>query len=390
MDEIEAPKRQTSLDAVRGIAACIVVAGHFYFTVPDQWREQIDGSPWSILLQPFHNGDAAVVIFFLLSGYVLALPYLRGTHLPYPHYVIRRMCRIYIPFAVAILFSLLLFSLTSRQRVAGVSEWFNTLWPSASPGFPTLAGHFLMLGTAPDITLNTPMWTLVYELRISLVFPLLMILCRDTRVAMLASLVLLMASVMTLAALGQNNHPSQAASAWITVLWTAEIAPYFVTGLLLSKHRGEIGAWWRRLPKSVRICLFAAPFAIFSVRPSFAYLRNDVLYDIGAAILIVSAVESRTLRAFLDTPIPQWLGRISYSIYLIHLPVMLAVIPLLIGHMPPGLIVVAVTAVALAAATLMHALIEAPAIELGLRLTRRAIPYTDSSSCAGRSARVRP
>ena len=105
-----------------------------------------------------------------------------------------------------------------------------------------------------------------------------------------------------------------------------------------------------------------------------ALAKVDALYDLGAAMLIVLAIESPGLRALLEEPIPQWLGRISYSIYLVHLPLMLVVVPLLIGRLPFGFVVAIVMASALTAATLMQILVEAPAIKLGRRLTRRPAP----------------
>src|SRR5271156_1762473 len=166
--EAPAPKtRLTSLDAVRGIAACVVVLAHCYLTIPEQRRAGLASLLWPRALGFLHNGDAAVVVFFVLSGYVLALPYFRGTQPSYPRYVIRRVCRIYIPFPASILFSLLLYNLTSHQHAPAASEWFNTLWPTASPGPAVLARHFLMIGTVPDIALNESMWTLVHEMRIS-------------------------------------------------------------------------------------------------------------------------------------------------------------------------------------------------------------------------------
>jgi peptidoglycan/LPS O-acetylase OafA/YrhL len=181
-EEIAPSKRLISLDAVGGIAACIVVLSHCYRIIPEEQRSRIDDSLWSQPLLPLHNGDAAVFIFFVSSGYVLSLPYLRGTQPGYPYYVIRRVCRIYIPFAAAILFALLLYIFAGRPDAPAVSQWFNNLWPSTKPGIAVVAKHLLMLGTAPNMKLNAVMWTLVYELRISLLFPLLMILCRNSSV----------------------------------------------------------------------------------------------------------------------------------------------------------------------------------------------------------------
>ena len=51
------------LQSLRGIAATAVLFGHVigYYTIPD----------WLVILGKFSNGRAAVVVFFVLSGYVL-------------------------------------------------------------------------------------------------------------------------------------------------------------------------------------------------------------------------------------------------------------------------------------------------------------------------------
>ena len=364
--------RLTSLDAVRGIAASVVVAGHCYFAMPDPWRGRIENAPWSIVLQPLHNGDAAVVVFFVLSGCVLSLPYFRERQSDYRSYLIRRLCRIYIPFAISVLLALLLYSMAGRHPVHEASDWFNTLWPATFPNVESVAGHFLMFGTAPALTLNPPMWSLVYEMRISLVFPLLIALCSQSRVAILMSALLLVSSFGALTLLGENNHPAQAASILATLFWTTEIAVYFVAGILLAKHREQLGAAWRRIPGALRLLFAAGVFLIFAIPPSFARFSNDILYLVGAAVVIVAATESDGLRRSLDRPLSQWLGRISYSLYLTHLPVMLAIFPVTVGKMTFWPAIMAAVAVAFAVAALMHRFVEVPAIALGRLLTRDA------------------
>lgn len=380
-------KRLTSLDALRGIAACVVVLSHCYLVIPEQNRALIDGSLWSIPFRPFHNGQAAVIIFFVLSGYVLSLPYLRGTQLPYLNYVVRRVCRIYIPFAASIFLALFAYILIGQSHAQAASHWFDSFW-STVPTVSVVLKHFLMLGAGPDIELNPIMWTLIHEMRISLLFPLLILLCRNTRIAIPAALLLLVAATKILAGL-QSFYPAHPGTVGITFLWTAQMTPYFITGILLSKHREQIHALWQRLPKPARFGLIVAPLFIFAVPFEFIFAKRDALYGLGAAALVVLAIEIPRLRAFLNEPIPQWLGRISYSIYLIHLPIMLVVVPPLIGRMPFGFVVAAVLAAALAAATVLHALVEVPAIKLGHRLTRRTTsPVTAEPLSIGTASTV--
>ena len=64
-------------------------------------------APWAWLrytpLRLLVDGEAAVILFFVLSGYVLALPFIAGTQLTYGRYLVKRICRIWLPFAAAIL-----------------------------------------------------------------------------------------------------------------------------------------------------------------------------------------------------------------------------------------------------------------------------------------------
>jgi peptidoglycan/LPS O-acetylase OafA/YrhL len=268
---------------------------------------------------------------------------------------------------------MLFYGLAGRQQVGGASEWFNNLWPVVWPTSSVVVGHFLMIGTEQDIQLNPVIWTLAHEMRISLLFPLLVVVCRrDTRLAVVTALVLLVASTKALAMATQNHHPAHAESLFVSLLWTLQMIPYFITGILLSKHREQIHLIWTHLPSLGRFGLLAVTIIAFAVRHEYGLVGRNALYDIGAAALVVLAIEGPRLRAFLTKPVPQWLGRISYSLYLIHLPVMLIVVPKLIGRMPFILVVVAVGVTSLASASLMHILMEMPAIKLGHRLTRRA------------------
>ena len=92
-------RRFHELDALRGLACVSVVFLHFH----DMWTPKDPHTlpHWKqvalILLAPFYSGHQAVILFFLLSGLVLALPYTRGKEQSYPVYLARRIVRIYGP-----------------------------------------------------------------------------------------------------------------------------------------------------------------------------------------------------------------------------------------------------------------------------------------------------
>src|ERR1035438_6360232 len=98
------PARFKSLDALRGLAALVVVFHHLMLSLPDALRDDLRYIDLPLLM----GGRFAVMLFFVLSGFVLALPYFAGTNSAYSPYLVRRFCRLYPPFAFAVLVSALL------------------------------------------------------------------------------------------------------------------------------------------------------------------------------------------------------------------------------------------------------------------------------------------
>ncbi|MCB9988463.1 MAG: acyltransferase family protein [Rhodospirillales bacterium] len=78
-DQSVQPKSQRfhGLDSLRGIAALVVVFNHFYGVIP----ALASSENWLFSYTPLHTliaGRQAVIIFFVLSGFVLSLPYVQG------------------------------------------------------------------------------------------------------------------------------------------------------------------------------------------------------------------------------------------------------------------------------------------------------------------------
>src|ERR1700744_2861460 len=88
--------RTPALDSVRAIGALAVGIWHLYITLPHDTQMRNIWFLWS----PIRLLNPAVVIFYLLSGFVLAFPYLKGTQPSYRQFFVARMSRLYIPFAV--------------------------------------------------------------------------------------------------------------------------------------------------------------------------------------------------------------------------------------------------------------------------------------------------
>jgi len=147
------------LEAARGGAALYVMMHH---AVPRGF--ELFGLPIAGL---FRFGQEAVVVFFLLSGFVIAHSVLRKEFSGLA-YLRARFLRIFVPFIPALALSYLVQSLINGGPVA--------------PELPTLVGNLLMLqdfsffpGNVVDTYMgNNPLWSLSYEWWFYMVFLLLM------------------------------------------------------------------------------------------------------------------------------------------------------------------------------------------------------------------------
>lgn len=101
--------------------------------------------------------------------------------------------------------------------------------------------------------------------------------------------------------------------------------------------------------------------------PSDLRLQMLVAAPTMAAIVCMAAVDQRT-GAVLRTPIPHWLGRVSFSLYLVHIPILLALQRLFSGREAPMWSALIGLPASLMAAEVLFRLAERPAIELSRKL----------------------
>src|ERR1700752_5319544 len=93
-----ASSRYEEMDSLRGAAAMMVVLNHFFLASYPTGRSE---DLVRFLADPLQNGPAAVILFFLLSGFVLSIPVWREKSQSYRVFLTRRVCRIYIPYLFA-------------------------------------------------------------------------------------------------------------------------------------------------------------------------------------------------------------------------------------------------------------------------------------------------
>ncbi len=355
------------LDALRGAAAIVVLMNHFQqvwlATSHPHWiaRPKLNPLLWLLV-----NGHASVILFFLLSGFVLTLPSLRGSHQPYPRYLIRRVCRIYPPYLAGLLISVIgcTFFLGRSQYGPEISGFW-----SARPDLRSILAHLAMVGRFNVYRYDGPVWSLVHEMRISIIFPLLLILSRRLKtwstLATAAACTLL--SSLSLRFLETGLPGSVRATAWSLTL---SYCGTFLLGSALAQRREQYSRALGKAPLSTRLALLGAGLLLYLYPPSAMYGIDvsDFAISCGGLILLTFCLQhgSKTTEWLRTAPM-QFLGRISYSVYLVHSPVLLVLAYTFYRH-SPATFLLPFLALTILLATCIYYSVEVPSIKLGRKV----------------------
>ena len=367
--------RLPALDSLRGVAALLVVTFHCWclglYTPPRGLHAHIwFWTPLNLAI----GGRPPVILFFVLSGFVLACSLERSGSGGTCRFFIRRICRVYLPFVASLVFSVIAYDVRRPEAISGLSTWFNTLAWTSPPSIQLIATHLMMLGIEGSNSLNPVMWSLVYELRISLIFPLLFLLTRGWPKSSIAGAVAL--HVGAAALVGCNSiqcTPFRGGDLSQSFLLTGYFVIFFVTGIYLAQYRDLIRVRMRVWPAAATATLSAVGVYCLILPGTGSlsrFIPSDLAFGIGAALLIALSVGGRVWSRVLGHATLTHLGRISYSLYLTHNIVILALGHLLYGRVSDPALIVLMMATSIAAAEVFWRTVEAPSMRLGQRLTR--------------------
>lgn len=167
------------LDGLRGLACLAVVLYHASDTTWG-WQQGASVSRLARLVgKPLNYGFFAVAIFIVLSGYCLMLPVARSAEGSLRggmgEYFKRRALRILPPYYAATLFSLALIVLVPRLNHP-VGNYWDAAIPAFTPG--VLLSHLFVvhnLSTAWNFRIAPPHWSVATEWHIYFVFPLILL-----------------------------------------------------------------------------------------------------------------------------------------------------------------------------------------------------------------------
>ncbi|BAZ20557.1 acyltransferase 3 [Kalymmatonema gypsitolerans NIES-4073] len=317
------------LDGLRGIAALYVVLVHIEPSIGEQVPALLE-----FFTKTLKYGRVSVVIFIVLSGYVLMLPVVRSGYVSggLLGYIKRRARRILPPFYAALFFCLFLaatiFALeqfTSFQwdKVAGAGPF--------SPKFSLIdvLCHLLLvhnLSQETYMSINPPLWTVATEWQLYFFLPLLLL--PIWRRFGLTSVVIA-AFLIGIAPLYLLNGLFETASPWFLGLFALGMAAADIG----FSEKPNLIAMRKSLPwRALAIAFTCIGFLTEWRKLGLDIWINESFFGLAAACLFIDSTESVTNRKkprlivrLFEHPWALALGTFSYSLYLIHGPVLVLV-----------------------------------------------------------------
>ena len=346
--------RIRSLDGLRGLAAVIVLAHHASL-IAQPW---IDPAGWAVLTRSpvklLLAGSEAVMVFFVLSGLVVALPALKRGF-SWARYYPARLLRLYVPVIAALGAGALLVRLIPRDPSTMPDDsWMQSAQATDVSAADVLSQMSLMRANYP---IDNVLWSLRWELFFSLLLPLFCVAAiRVRRFALPFALL-----CVGLMFVGRTTGISALA-----------YLPVFLIGTLIAVRRDDLRSWAERPGTRRTLPWLAALAATMLIGSELAKpltdgtVADDLLWAVagaGAGLLVVLTMVWPAAQRPLETRPMQWLGRMSFSLYLVHAPI-LASLSYLLGAERWWLALLIGVPVSVAGAAVFHRLVEQPGQEL--------------------------
>ncbi|MCU5685873.1 acyltransferase [Bacillus wiedmannii] len=325
-------KRIKELDSIRGLAALTVVFGHFCLMLPSL--------PNSIKFSPLRflwAGGEAVIVFYILSGFVLSMA-LYHSKTNYWGYLIKRFVRIYIPYYFWIIVTFVLFILFSPYEVVGLRDWFYDRWQGSITKLDII-NHFVLLNNFFTENYNPVIWSLAQEMRISIVFPLLFLLFYKLN---WKKTILFALSFSLISVFLNMLHIGKAEGFYNGYADTLHFTSMFMVGMLLFKHQEKLIYSYRNMKIFKKGFLIALGIILYLYSILiYGFSRNDTTFLLkdwgvvmGVSIFTIMVMSNLKVKILLNKSVFVYLGEISYSIYLCHFPIMMVLFKLLYTKIP--------------------------------------------------------
>lgn len=295
-----------ALDGIRGLAAMYVLIHHARLGLTQSYHNGLATNPenyqWYDKLTVyafgfFKYGHEAVIIFFVLSGFLI---HLRQAHSKFEYvdfniklYLRKRILRIY-----PTLFASFLISITCDLLISSFAKGFKFV----NYNIETLLCNIFLIPESPPFGTNFPIWSLKHEWFFYVVYPLFLWLSTKNKL-----FPIFLSTIMFLSYAFGYRVPIIGGAIYTFAIW--------LIGAILAHS----------FVNHIRINLFFYLPILIVVYPFFDretqnYSWNDLFFALITAGIfsLILANKADLLVKFLQRF--SWLGMFSYSLYLLHTP----------------------------------------------------------------------
>jgi peptidoglycan/LPS O-acetylase OafA/YrhL len=307
-------KNDLNIQLARSLAILMVVMQHYKIRMPT--------SDWYLSIFKYIQLWSGVDIFLAISGFLMCkslfkeISYNAGWCTTFKRFLLKRFLRLYPVLVVWGLITILISFIAGDRFYTNPLSEFKTLISSLAAVSNFYLHHCVENGYLCSNASGGVTWSLSLEWQLYLALAVLVITFANYKRA----LVLVFSLICFTSIFIPASEPQNMALAW----WVRPI-PFFIGAIFYFVNDRKI-----KLNLLMSLALFTFSFIILITAPlkaSTQYVSSTIGLS-GGLIFYVFISGFRFKNNFL-TKILNWIGDRSYSIYLCHIPVMLAIATLL-------------------------------------------------------------
>lgn len=302
-----------ALEGIRGLAALYVLIHHSRTALTQSYNSGLKLYPeqyeWYDKLMVyffslFKFGHEAVIVFFVLSGFVIHLKQTKPSY-SYPNfnwknYFKKRLIRIYPPFLASMILCVLrdyVLTLIDSVEFAGIFDKYT---------INSLINNLLLIPGTEPWGYNYPSWSLKHEWVFYILYPFVLYLNHNNfKITILIILGLYISYLLG------YSIPFIGEVAYTFVVWNFGV-------LIAHYYNKQDFKYFKYFPLFIIITVIYVPtYALFN-----SYAIKDILFGLIMAGFLSFLLITKNKLVLNSLNKLTWLGAFSYSIYILHYPLL--------------------------------------------------------------------